>query len=246
MAQVDGEHVAGVAKGLRERRHRAYLKYARMSVAMALSEYKHHTSRGQRMDRAGWWERAALHGHVPEHPTPQAAGTEYFFLHVEDVPAAGLLPWVLAEPRPQERVQRHSVEHIVDLVRVAPMVQILDAPVPQMVEQLPDILRFFDMLIPDPEQVIEVPKILPEDVPMRTAVREPQLAEQLVEVPTNPGYALAVVAVQKLGWRTAAALIEQFGDTPARGGGGGRGGSRGPRPGRDTARPGRKRNTGQG
>ena len=58
---------------------------------------------------------------------------------------------------------------------------------------------------------------------MRTVVREPQLAEQLVEVPTNPGYALAVVAVQTLGWRTAAALIEQFGDTPA--GGGSRGGT---------------------
>ena len=126
--------------------------------------------------------------------------------------------------------------------------QILDAPVPQTVEQLPDILRFFDTLMPDPEQVIEVPKISPEDVSMRTAVRDTQLAEQLVEVPTNPGYALAVVAVQTLGWRTVAALIEQFGDTPARdgGGGGSRGGSRAPRPGRDTARSGRYRNTGPG
>ena len=51
-------------------------------------------------------------------------------------------------------------------------------------EQLPDILRFFDTLMPDPEQVIEVPKISPEDVSMRTAVREPLLVEQLVEVPT--------------------------------------------------------------
>ena len=135
------------------------------------------------------------------------------------------------------------MEHITDLVRVAPMVQILDAPVPQMVEQLPDILRFFDTLMPDPEQVIEVHQISHEDVSMRTAVRD----TQLVEVPTNPGYALAVVAVQTLGWRTAAALIEQFGDTPARGGGAdSRGGSRGPRPGRDTARSGRYRNTGQG
>ena len=101
--------------------------------------------------------------------------------------------------------------------------------------------------MPDPEQVIEVPQISHEDVSMRTAVRDTQLAEQLVEVPTNLGYALAVVAVQTLGWRTAAALIEQFGHTPARGGGGvSRRVSRGPRPGRDTARPGRYRNTGQG
>ena len=76
------------------------------------------------------------------------------------------------------------MEHIVDFVCFAPMVQILDAPVPQTVEQLPDILRFFDTLMPDPEQVVEVPMILPEDVSMRTVVREKQLVEQLVEVPT--------------------------------------------------------------
>ena len=40
------------------------------------------------------------------------------------------------------------------------------------------------MLSLDPEQAIEVPKILPVDVPLRTSVREPQLVEQLVEVPT--------------------------------------------------------------
>ena len=59
-----------------------------------------------------------------------------------------------------------------------------DDPVPQMVEQLPDVMRFFDFLLPVPEQVIEVPKILLDDVPMRTAVRDTQLAEHLVEVPT--------------------------------------------------------------
>ena len=139
------------------------------------------------------------------------------------------------------------MEHITDLVRVAPMVQILDAPVPQTVDKLHDVLQFFDRLSTVLEPVTEVAKIYTEDVSMRTAVRDTQLAEHLVEVPTTPGYAFAVVAVQTLGWRTAAALIEQFGDTPARGGGGGsRGGSRGPRPGRNTARPGRYRNTGQG
>ena len=53
-----------------------------------------------------------------------------------------------------------------------------------MVDQLLDIEQYFRALSPDPEQVIEVPKILPFDVPMRTAVRVTQLAEQLVEVPT--------------------------------------------------------------
>ena len=35
-----------------------------------------------------------------------------------------------------------------------------------------------------PEQVIEVPKIFTEDVPVRTVLRDTQLVEQLVEVPT--------------------------------------------------------------
>ena len=59
-----------------------------------------------------------------------------------------------------------------------------------MVEQLPDVLQFFDTLLPDPELVIEVPKILPEDVPMRPLVRDTQLAEQLVEVPTIVSFSL--------------------------------------------------------
>ena len=62
----------------------------------------------------------------------------------------------------------------------------LDAPVPQMVDQLPDIEKFFGA--PDSEQVIEVPKILPLDVPMRAALRVTQLAEQLVDVPTILSY----------------------------------------------------------
>ena len=61
---------------------------------------------------------------------------------------------------------------------------------PHIVEQLPDILRFFRAFSPDPEQVIEVPKILPEDVSLRTVVRDTHLAEQLVEVPTVVSWSL--------------------------------------------------------
>ena len=60
----------------------------------------------------------------------------------------------------------------------------LDVLVPLMVEQLVDVLQFFDALSPVAEQVIDVPKIIIEHIPPRTSVREPQLAEQLVEVPT--------------------------------------------------------------
>ena len=57
-------------------------------------------------------------------------------------------------------------------------------------EGLLNLAHFFDTPLPVPEEVIEVPKILPEDAPMRTAVRDTQLAEQLVEVPTIVSYSL--------------------------------------------------------
>ena len=136
-------------------------------------------------------EESELHytATVRKTPPPQPV----LFSLFEEEPGGGR-PEAFVEPRPQARVQRHTVEHITDLVRVAPMVQILDAPVPQTGEQLPDILSFFDVLLPDPEQVIEVPKILLDDVPKRAAVRDMQLEEQLVEVPTEPVYVAVVLA----------------------------------------------------
>ena len=121
---------------------------------------KYHGPRAQRTDRAG----EAAH-QAPRRQRTRAAGDAVFF-ELFDEDTAGVRPGVLAEPRPQERVQ------------------ILDAPVPQTVEQLPDVLQFFGTLKTDPEQVIEVPKIIPENVPMRAVLRDLQLAEQLVEVPT--------------------------------------------------------------
>ena len=186
----DGEHVTGSAKRRRERRLRSMLRHERMTVAMALAEALHHTApRGQKTARAGEEEsETKFTAKFRVTPPPQPV---LFSLYEEE--PGGRRPASLAEPpRPQERVQRHTVEHITDLVRVAPMVQILDAPVPQTGVQLPDILSFFGALIPDTEQVIEVPKIYTDDVLMRAAVRDTQLGEQLVEVPTDPGYALAV------------------------------------------------------
>ena len=141
---------------------------------MALSAAAHHSYdkvaagakydglRAQTTDRAG---EAAYR--APRRQRTRAAGEAVIF-ELFDEDTAGLRPGVLEEPRPQARVQRHTMEHIVDYVCCAPLVQTLDAPVPQMVEQLPDVMRFFDFLLPVPEQVIEVPKILLDDVPMRT------------------------------------------------------------------------------
>ena len=65
------------------------------------------------------------------------------------------------------------------------LVQVLDAPVLQTVEQLPDVHHFFATCLPVvAEQVIDVPKIILELIPLRRFCREPQLAEQQAEVPT--------------------------------------------------------------
>ena len=167
------------------------LRHERMTVAMALAEALHHTApRGQKTARAGEEESETKYtAKFRATPPPQPV---LFSLYDEE-PGGGR-PEAFAEPRPQARVQRHTMEHITDLMRVAPMVQILDAPVPQTGDQLPDILSFFGALLPDPEQVIEVPKLLLDDVPMRAAERDTQLGEQLVEVPTQPWYVAMVLA----------------------------------------------------
>ena len=81
--------------------------------------------------------------------SPRRPGTEYFSIVVEDVPAAGSRPDRLAGVRPQERIQRRSVEQTVD----APLLLTLDSPAPLMVEQLVDVLQFVDALVPVAEQV---------------------------------------------------------------------------------------------
>ena len=81
----------------------------------------------------------------------------------------------------QEKVERHFVEQLAEF---APMVQILDALVPQMEDQddVTDAVRRMDLSIA--EQVIEVPKFIIDVIPSRSSVPEPQIMEQLMEVPT--------------------------------------------------------------
>ena len=130
-----------------------------------LAETQHHAApRGQNKARSGREARVVPHGGVPEAPLPQG----------------GSGPPCLGVPRgPHVRLERHVVE---DLGVLAPLVQILDLPVPQVVENVTDTLRILDLLIA--EQVIEVPKISCWRCPSRFLVPVPQSAEQLVEVPT--------------------------------------------------------------
>ena len=104
---------------------------------------------------------------------------EYFELSSDDGrPTGGKRPAALLEPWPQGKLVRHGGIGY-------ELVQALDVPVLQTVEQLPNVVQFFSTQLPVvAEPVIAVPKILPHDVPPRRLCRDKQLAEQLVEVPT--------------------------------------------------------------
>ena len=96
---------------------------------------------------------------------------------------------------PQERVQRRTIEQIVDYVPVVPL---LDAPVPQLVDKLEDVLKIVDL--PVPEQEIDVPKISSLSRPLlRRSLPVPQTAEQLVEVPL-PAWMRLALGTDAAGW----------------------------------------------
>ena len=105
----------------------------------------------------------------------------------------GVAAWSVFDPVPQGRVERHVVEHRIE---TCPFVQILDAPVPQLGDQVLELLqKIVTSSSVEHVQVIEVPKVFPDRVPQRIVERRPpQLVEQLVEVPTQPWYVAMVLA----------------------------------------------------
>ena len=104
---------------------------------------------------------------------------EHFELSSDDGrPTGRERPAVLLEPLPRGKVQRHAGIGY-------EIVQRLDVPV----EQLPNVVQFFAAQLPVvAEPVVDVPKILPHDVPAQRLRHDTQLAEQLVEVPTIVSY----------------------------------------------------------
>ena len=159
---------------------------------------------------AGREARDVLHGRVPDAPPPQSSreGTEFFAMSEDSDVVGGGRPPSLVDVRRQRRVQQRTVEQIVDPVPLVPM---LHDVVPQMVEQLVDLLAPLDFRVA--EQVIEVPKIVCPPRAARTVLRAPQMAEQLVEVPTVLSYS----SLQQL-------IVKQTVDIPVPGRAGGRGG----------------------
>ena len=137
---VHGDHGSGAAKRRRDRRLRMRWRHEQLTLQMALAAAIHHSR--DVGPRARGWVRSALHGEDREAPTSQEPGTQHFFLDDDSVPElGGTRPDRLFEVRPQERDQRHTVDQIVDAV---PGLPTLDVPVPLMVEQLVDVLQFFD------------------------------------------------------------------------------------------------------
>ena len=168
---------AGAARRRRERRLRSWWRHERMSIAMALATVEHHSYgptandalRGQRTaTRAGEVEERVLHV-APRRQKPPPPGTR---------------PTPLVEVQPQGAMVQHS--------GIFELEQILDVPVLQVVEQPEEVVSFFCNSVPAvAEQVIEVPKLsLPVCAVRRAALPEPQLVEQLVEVPTVLSYSL--------------------------------------------------------
>ena len=153
------------------------------------------------MARAWVWEHEQNYtAKVRKPPTPQP---ELFSL--EEEPGGGL-PAPLSEVAGRQgKVERHVVE---DLGELAPLVQIRDLLVPQMVDNVLDALR---RVRPMAVQVIEVPKILIDVIPARSLVLERQTVEQLVEVPT-------VLSPTRI----ALQIAEQIVDTPVPQGRGGK------------------------
>ena len=187
--------MASAARRRRERRLRSWWKHEQQTVRMVLSAAAHHSFdkvaagetfnalRGQKTDRARREvEERELHD-APRRQKPPPPGTR---------------PAPLVEVRPLGAMVQHSGIGF-------ELLQALDVPVLQMVEQPVEVDSFFRNFVPAvAEQVIEVPMLaLPSCAVQRSALSEPQTVEQLVEVPT-------VVSFSSLQQSTA----EQFIDIP--------------------------------
>ena len=124
---------------------------------------------------------------------------QHYGLRAQKRPLPGMRPALLVEVQPQGCVERHVVE---DPSELAPLVPLLDDPVPQTVDTVLEFFRALDL--PVVEQVIAVPKISTDRVSQRLVERRlPQMVEQLVDVPTllSPT-------------RIALQIAEQIVDTP--------------------------------
>ena len=173
--QADGfcaERVStGSARRRRERRLRSWWRHERMSIAAVLATVTHHSH--SKVGTANDAPRSQK-----KVTSTEVGPAEYYELSSDDGrPTGRERPEALSEPWPQGKLLRHAgVGYEIVLS--------LDVPVPQMGEQLPNIVQFFAaQLSVVAEPVTEVPKILLDRTPQRLGdrLRQPQMVEQLVQ-----------------------------------------------------------------
>ena len=149
----------------RQRRLRSWWRHEQQSTAASLATALHHSAQ-RPVPKKQEWEDAEYVASRGQKTDTRAHG--------------GLRPALLAEPHGVQQVLRHTVGQVVVAV---PLVPLLDFPVPQTVDTFLDFFRALDQ--PVDEQVTAVPKISFDRVSQRLVERRlPQIAEQLVEVPT--------------------------------------------------------------
>ena len=153
LAAASAANETGAARR-RQRRLRQFLLHERLSVAMALAEYNHHTApRRPTMARARGEEsemnNATARRLLP--PGRHAQSTLRWTMTGMCLPPGRHL---LLRCGHSWGFFRHTVECIADVV---PMVQILDVPVPQSGEQVVEVLQKIDAPLL-PEQAINVPR----------------------------------------------------------------------------------------
>ena len=192
-------------------RLRSWLRHEQQSIAAVLATVTHHSFdkvgtvsgvlRNQKTaTRTGKGEESEKKytAKFRKTPPPQAAATVYYPMTDDEGGelSAGVRPAPLEEGRPQGKLERHAGIGY-------EIVQNFDVPVPQMMEQLPNIVQIFAAL-----------SLVPHVVPPRRLCRDTQLAEQLVEVPTKISCHMILVYHSFMAQRT----VEQNVDIPAVGG----------------------------
>ena len=125
---------SGAAWRRRQRRLRSWWRHEQQTVAAVLATVTHHSR-----SKVGT-ANAALRGQKTGTST-RVGPAEYFELSSDDGrPTGGERPEALLEPWPQGKLLRHAGVGF-------ELVQALDAPALQTVEQLPNVVQFFCLAV---------------------------------------------------------------------------------------------------
>ena len=148
----------GAAWLRRQRRLRSWWRHEQQTVAAVLATVTHHSH--SKVGTANDAPRSQK-----KVTSTRVGPAEYYELSSDDGrPTGEERPAALLEPWPQGKLLRHAGIGY-------EIVQSLDVPVPQMGEQLPNIVQFFAVQLPEvAEPVIEVPKILLDRTPQRLGI----------------------------------------------------------------------------